>query len=208
MEKSVLMKKVNSEGIVPTAAELSEIERQIGYKLPQDYIDLLSDLNAEFPVRNSFPAGNHEGIPQTAELVRFIRLEQLAKTYKEINIEQEKDDEDEDFPALSFNGSNLISGFLPFAETRTSMDSYIFLNVDETRPDYGAVYYWDSSWDFLINEIIKLADSLPEFIKTVKYNSYELSPEELAKCKFGRSSGATKEELAEIIRKIKEKRGL
>lgn len=169
MSDTVEMKKVNPSGIAPTPEQIKALEDAIGHKIPQDYIDLISDPNAAFPRFNSFPAPDEDGgFTQSSRLPEFIAWKALKDVYDEFNVEYEKDDEDSDFPPFTFNGNSDIKGFLPIVRTNDSPELLVCLNVDETRQDYGAVYFTNISWDFGLNELVKLAPSVSEFMRTVQ----------------------------------------
>lgn len=208
MTDTIEMKKVNPSGVAPTADEINALEAAIGHKIPQDYIDLISDPNAAFPLYNSFRAPDEDGgLTQSSRLPEFIAWKALEDEYKEFNIEYEKDDEDSDFPPFTFKDSNNIKGFLPIVRTNDSPELLVCLNVDETREDYGAVYFTNISWDFGLNELVKLAPSVSEFMRSV-LPTPELTPEQLEACARAEVSGVLDVDALVAEVKAKQRRGI
>ena len=163
MTEDITMRKVNLSGVAPTPDDIKTISESIGHKLPQEYIDFISDPNAEYPAA-TFAAGVEAGRPHRSRVTAiFSSPEHLIREYIAANLEQEQ--ELEDFPVLTFHGSPHISGLLPIAATRNSGTSRLCLAVDEAHDDYGAVYFRHVSYDFGVNEYLRLASSFTVFLK-------------------------------------------
>lgn len=194
MSENEVIAKVNKSGVAPTPEQVAKLEADIGHKLPQDYLDLLADPKAGVPIYNSFPIKKDE--TETIEWFHpFSKLNGLYQTY------DGEHEELDGFPAPTVNGSSDISGFLPIAKTH---GAHLCLDVSEQRGTYGAVYCWQVSYDDLVNQFVKVADTVPQFMQSVK-NS-KITEEEYAKCKFGDVVGPGPEELAAMIAKSRAKR--
>lgn len=202
MSENNVVTKVNTSGIAPTPEQVAKLEASIGHKVPQSYLDLLADLTASVPLYNSFPITKPTGITglETETIERFYPFTGLERVYHSYT----DDHTDlEDFPEPTCNGSSDISGFLPIAKTH---NAELCLDVSEHRGTYGAVYCWQVSYDFGLNQFVKLADTLPQFMQSVK--NTEISEEEYAKCEFGHVVLSSAEERAAMIAKVRAKHGL
>ena len=195
MSENGVVTKVNKSGVAPTPEQVAKLEADIGHKLPQDYLDLLADPKASVPVYNSFPIS--KGETETIEWFHpFSKLNGLYQTY------DGEHEELDGFPAPTCNGSSDISGFLPIAKTH---GAHLCLDVSEQRDTYGAVYCWQVSYDDLVSRFVKLTDTLPEFMQSVK--NTEITEEERSKMTGVRVGGATKQELEDILNKVRIKHG-
>lgn len=190
------IQNINREGKAPTAEEIATLETGLGHKLPPAYIDLLSDLNATIPVYNSFPIKKDE----TETIEWFHPFRELKDFYQSYADEHEAFD---DFPAPTVRGSSDISGFLPIAKTH---GAHLCLDIADKRGTFGAVYCWQVSYDDMVNQFVKVADTLPQFMQSVQ--NTEISEEEYAKCEFGRSAGDPVDVILARVRAKRAKQGL
>ncbi len=196
-EDGIHMTKVNRHGVLPSADEVASLEKLMGHKLPKSFMDIFCDLNAEHPSSNSFKVSKRK----SDELVKFYKFARFADEYEELNRDGTPRNEDEADEMLNptLEGSYKIEGMMPFAETGKSR---LVLSVNESRPDYGHVYYWHRDDDFHVNKIVDLAPSLPEFMKLVKYEPPTVIPPEIAaKIQIISVAGVTRDELDEAHRK-------
>lgn len=141
------MKKVNETGVVPTPEEISELEAFIGYKLPKVYLDFICNPNAAFTYKGGFDV---MGGVQSDRLDNFMPLSKISGAKVLI--------EDEEIPPY----------VIPFAQS--PWGNFICIAVDETKPDYGWIYYRDYERGSGVDDsdVAKICESLPEFLSMLK----------------------------------------
>jgi len=196
------MKKVNLAGVVPTPEEIFAAEKEIGHRLPEEYIKLMSDLDAQFPSSNSFPTVRRGKWMHKDEIHQFYKFANLIRNYREFLAEDEP--LWNEGPCLNVNGNTDLTGFLPIADTTEYMTWGLFLSVDEARDDYGAVYYLNNSADDNRYELVKIASSLTEFLKTVSSIDWGKAEIDLSACGRVESAGDSIEVILERARAMRQ----
>lgn len=134
--------KFNATGIAPTAEEISALERTIGHKLPQDFINLYADISIEFPLLNEikFLSGPEEW----GCIASVVSFSHLGNKY------------------AFFCERYGFTKYLPFASDASG--NFIVVAIDDGDNDYASVYFLDHETD----ECSFIAPSVAGFIEAIE----------------------------------------
>jgi len=107
----------------PTPAQIAALEKRIGCKLPQQYIDFLLNHNGGKPNLQTYPLKLDKYqwrlTTNTGWIEKFLSFSELYRKYI--------DRTDESYTMMPISGED---------------HDYLCLAVDPTLPDYGSVYFW------------------------------------------------------------------
>jgi len=141
--------KINRAKSAPAADQIAGVEKALGLKLPSDYLDFLAKYNGGEPDTNIFEipgAKNESGINEFVEIKRLVREYELA-------------------------GFKNLDGVVPIAFAEGG--NYICLATK--GKNIGAIYFWDHEISDDTNALIKVANSISEFLGLLKpFNASEV----------------------------------